>query len=73
MSELLEQIELDQYFPVALDWASNILLAIAILLLGLWFAGRVNRLIAVLSHHTDQHDHTNLAVYVETLTHQHQA
>lgn len=45
MSNLLDEIDINQYFPAALDWASNILLAILILLLGLWFAGKVNKLI----------------------------
>mgnify|MGYP000341796086 CR=1 FL=1 len=45
MSNLFDEIDINQYFPAALDWASNILLAILILLLGLWFAGKVNKLI----------------------------
>ncbi len=45
MPEIIDQIDVNQYVPAAVDWASNILLAIVILLLGLWFAGRVNKLI----------------------------
>ncbi len=45
MPEIIEDIDVNQYLPAAVDWASNILLAIVILLLGLWFAGRVNKLI----------------------------
>lgn len=49
MSELLEQVDINQYLPAAVDWASNILLAIFILLVGLWFAGKINKLIVGVS------------------------
>ncbi|MBN1008868.1 mechanosensitive ion channel family protein [Amphritea pacifica] len=58
MSELLEKIDINQYFPAAVDWASNILLAIVILLLGLWFAGRVNKLIVAASKKNKHLDDT---------------
>ncbi len=45
MPEIIDQIDVNQYVPAAVEWASNILLAIVILLLGLWFAGKVNKLI----------------------------
>lgn len=38
-------LDLNQYLPATIAWATNILLAIVILLLGLWFAKSVNRLI----------------------------
>lgn len=45
MGELMNDFDLDTYLPIALSWSTNILLAIAILLIGLWFAGRVNRFV----------------------------
>ena len=45
MNDVLESLDLSQYLPAALDWATNILLAIVILILGYWIAGRVARLI----------------------------
>lgn len=35
MSELLEKLDVNQYLPIALEWATNVLLAVVILLLGL--------------------------------------
>ncbi|RTE65765.1 mechanosensitive ion channel family protein [Amphritea opalescens] len=58
MSELLEQLDINQYFPAALDWASNILLAIVILLIGLWFAGKVNKMIVAGSKNSKHLDDT---------------
>ena len=47
MSEALENfwanMDLDQYMPGAIAWATNILLAILILIVGYWIAGRVSR------------------------------
>jgi len=45
MNDFLQSLDLSQYLPAALDWATNVLLAIAILIVGYWIAGRVGRLI----------------------------
>ena len=45
MNDLLQSLDLNQYLPAALDWATNVLLAIVILIVGYWIAGRVGRLI----------------------------
>ncbi len=41
----LQGIDVNAYIPSAITWATNILLAIVILLVGLWFAGKVRNLI----------------------------
>ena len=38
MEELLESLDINQYLPAALEWATNVLLAILILLIGYWVA-----------------------------------
>lgn len=43
--ETLENIDINAYIPSAISWATNILLAIVILLIGLWFAGKVRNFI----------------------------
>lgn len=50
MDDIINTINLNEYLPKALDWATNILLAIVILLLGLWFAGKVRGIIVGLCH-----------------------
>lgn len=42
MSDLLHGIDINQYLPSVLSWATNILLAILILIVGYWIAGRVS-------------------------------
>ncbi len=49
MQDLLDSINIDQYMPGAIQGATNILLAILILLVGYWIAGKVARLIIGLS------------------------
>jgi small conductance mechanosensitive channel len=58
MQELLDNVDINQYFPAAIGWATNILLAIVILLVGLWFAGKVNKLIVGLSKKNTHLDDT---------------
>lgn len=45
MSDYLQNVDMNQYLPEAIAWATNILLAIVILLIGLWFAGKVRGLV----------------------------
>lgn len=49
MMEFIENLDINQHLPVAIAWATNILLAVVILLLGLWFASSVNKLIVGIS------------------------
>ncbi|MCZ2721592.1 mechanosensitive ion channel family protein [Marinomonas sp. 15G1-11] len=58
MSELLENLDVNQYVPLALDWTTNILLAVALLLIGLWVASSVNKLVVGISKKHAQLDDT---------------
>jgi len=58
MDAILNAVDMQQYLPSALGWATNILLAIVILLVGLWVAGRVNKLIVSISKKYQQLDET---------------
>jgi len=60
MNELLEKFDINQYLPGAIEWATNILLAIVILLLGFWIAKRVYRAITGLSKKNKRLDDTLL-------------
>ena len=54
----LNQIDINQYLPGALAWATNILLAIRILIVGFWFAGRVGRAIRNVGERNERLDDT---------------
>ncbi len=58
MQDIIENIDISQYLPAAVSWASNLLLAIVILLIGLWFAGKVNKAIVALSKSNSHLDDT---------------
>lgn len=45
MQDFWNNIDLNQYLPAAISWATNILLAIVILIVGFWIAGRVGKFI----------------------------
>lgn len=49
MMEFIESLDINQHLPVAIAWATNILLAVVILLLGLWLASSVNKLVVGIS------------------------
>lgn len=42
MQAWLENLDVNQYLPSAIAWSTNLLLAIVILIIGYWIAGRVN-------------------------------
>ena len=58
MQELLEKIDINQYLPAAIVWATNILLAIVILLIGLWLANKIRNIIVSFSLKHNQFDDT---------------
>lgn len=45
MQELLDKFDINQYLPVIIDGATNVLLAFVILIVGLFIAGKVNDVI----------------------------
>ena len=58
MLEVTENIDINQYLPAAIGWATNILLAIVILLIGLWLARWVNRVVVGIGKKYEQLDDT---------------
>jgi small conductance mechanosensitive channel len=40
MNEYIQNFDINQYLPAAIAWATNILMAILILLLGIWISGK---------------------------------
>lgn len=49
MTEILDNVDINQYLPAAIAWATNILLAIVILLIGLWVASSAYKMIVGIS------------------------
>lgn len=58
MPELIENVDINQYLPAAISWATNILLAIVILLVGIWLAGRVYKMICAIGKKYEHLDDT---------------
>lgn len=58
MPEFIESLDLNQYLPAALELATNVLLAILILIVGYWIAGRIARLIVGAGNKYEQLDST---------------
>ncbi|MCV2403136.1 mechanosensitive ion channel [Marinomonas sp. C2222] len=58
MQEIINDIDVNQYLPEAISWATNILLAIVILLVGLWVANKVRNTIIKISKKHDKLDDT---------------
>jgi small conductance mechanosensitive channel len=58
MDEIINNIDVNQYLPAAVMWATNILMAIVILLIGLWLAGKVRNMIISLCHKYTHFDDT---------------
>ena len=46
MEDVIDKLDINQYMPTALDWATNIVLALIILIIGFWLAGRAYRSVA---------------------------
>lgn len=58
MDAIIEQLDINQYLPTALDLATNILLALLILIVGLWIAGKAYKVIAGLANQHENLDDT---------------
>ena len=58
MEEFIASLDINQYLPAALAWATNILLALLILITGLWIAGKVYKTIVAIANHYPQLDDT---------------
>ena len=54
MQDLLSNLDINQYLPAAIGWATNILLAIVILIVGYWIANRAYKFVTGLgAKHAD--------------------
>lgn len=58
MEGLLEKLDINQYLPTALDWATNILVALIILIVGIWIAGKVYNGISGIANKYEKLDDT---------------
>ena len=58
MQEFFQNLDLNQYMPAAIAWATNILLAIVILLIGFWIAGKAYKLVISIGKKYDRLDDT---------------
>ncbi len=58
MNEWINQLDINQYLPAALEWATNILLALLILLIGIWIAGKGYKMVVAISSRYQQLDDT---------------
>jgi small conductance mechanosensitive channel len=56
--DAIENFNVDSYLPMAIEWATNVLLAIVILIIGLWIAGRVYKLVVGISKRHGKLDDT---------------
>jgi len=45
MNAIIDSVDINELIPGAISWSTNILLAICILLIGLWLAGKANKLV----------------------------
>ena len=58
MQEFFEKLDINQYVPAAIEFGTNILLAILILIIGFWIAGRISSSIRGLGEKYDKLDDT---------------
>lgn len=58
MQDFTDKLDINQYLPAALDWATNILLALLILVVGFWVAGKAYKAIVRVSGRYEQLDDT---------------
>ncbi|WP_317932569.1 mechanosensitive ion channel family protein [Halioxenophilus sp. WMMB6] len=58
MEKIIEELDINQYLPTALDWATNIVLALVILFVGIWIAGRAYKAVVSIANRYDQLDDT---------------
>ena len=58
IKESLENIDISRYMPIVIEWATNILLAIVILVIGIWIASRVYNLVLGISKKHNKLDDT---------------
>lgn len=58
MLDLMEKLDINQYLPATLDWAMNLLLALIILIIGIWIAGKAYKAVVRIADRHEQLDDT---------------
>jgi small-conductance mechanosensitive channel len=58
MDSFLEHIDINQYLPMAVDWATNLVLALFILIIGIWLAGKAYKAVVSVANRYDKLDDT---------------
>ncbi len=58
MEEIVEEFDVNQYVPPAIEFGTNILLAILILIIGFWFASKVSGFVRALGETYEKLDDT---------------
>ena len=58
MEDWIEQLDINQYLPGLLGWATDILLALLILIVGLWAAGRIGKSVRRMGERHEKLDDT---------------
>ena len=58
MDAWLENLDINQYAPMAIQWGTNLLLALLILIVGFWIAGRIGKFVTGIGARYDQLDDT---------------
>ena len=58
IANMWANLDVNQYLPGAIGWATNILLAVLILIVGYWIAGRVSKGVHALGQKYEQLDDT---------------
>ncbi|QUN07381.1 mechanosensitive ion channel [Shewanella yunxiaonensis] len=58
MDEIFNKLDINQYLPAAVDWTTNILLALLILVIGIWIANKAYQTVIAFSNKHKQLDDT---------------
>jgi small conductance mechanosensitive channel len=58
MNELLENLDITEYMPAVIAWATNILLAAVILIIGFWISGRAYKAVHAIGKKYERLDDT---------------
>lgn len=58
MDGLLENVDVNQYGALAVSWGTNLLIALAILIIGMWIAGRVGKFVTGMGARYEKLDDT---------------
>jgi len=58
VDDMIENLDVNQYLPEAIAWATNLLLAIVILMIGIWLANKASRIIVNVGKKYDNLDDT---------------